>query len=238
EEYSQVPEGHYLLLGDNSAHSRDGRWFGWVPNEHLVGRVACIWWPPPRWRDFTGFSETLWWRVSAGLIVLLTLVRLVVGRIVSAPTADGKERWRFALALAYGFRVPLSRLWLLRWARPEKGDLVLASVAADKGQEASFTGWVAAMPGERVVLEEGRLTVNGRERPLPAVVLEALTAEDAAVAPYGRLRTPEHAQVPEGHYFILAPVKAGEKGDSRTLGWVAERDIVGRVGGAAAGAEE
>jgi len=44
--------------------------------------------------------------------------------------------------------------------------------------------------------------------------------------------------VPEGHYFVLAPVKAGEKGDSRTLGWVAERDIVGRVGGAAAGAEE
>lgn len=235
DEYSRVPEGHYLLLGDNSSHSRDGRWFGWVPNENLVGRVACIWWPPPRWRDFTGFSGTLWWRVSAALVVLLTLVRLLAGRTVTAPTAEGGERWRFALALAYGFRVPLSRLWLLRWARPRRGELVLASVAADKNQEVSFTGWVAALPGERVTLEEGRLLVNGKERPLPAPVLEAPASEDAAAAPYGRLRTPEHAQVPEGHYFVLAPVKAGERGDSRTLGWVAERDILGRVGGPASG---
>ncbi len=62
DQYSLIPPGHYLVLGDNSAHSRDGRYFGWLPNEHIVGRVACIWWPPTRWRDFTGFSRSWWWR--------------------------------------------------------------------------------------------------------------------------------------------------------------------------------
>lgn len=53
--FSLVPADHYLLLGDNSAQSRDGRTFGWVPNSHILGRVSCIWWPVTRWRDFTGF---------------------------------------------------------------------------------------------------------------------------------------------------------------------------------------
>jgi len=48
--YSLVPPDHYLLLGDNSAASRDGRVFGWVPDEHILGRVCAIWWPLRRWR--------------------------------------------------------------------------------------------------------------------------------------------------------------------------------------------
>ena len=46
EEFAVVPEGHYLVLGDNSANSRDGRYFGWLPEDHIVGRVASVWWPP------------------------------------------------------------------------------------------------------------------------------------------------------------------------------------------------
>ena len=61
-EYSVAPGGCYLVCGDNSAHSVDGRYFGWVPNGHLLGRAYCIWWPLSRWRDLTGFSKTLWGR--------------------------------------------------------------------------------------------------------------------------------------------------------------------------------
>ena len=42
---TQVPEGAYLLLGDNSLYSVDGRVWGWLPEEHLLGRVFAIWWP-------------------------------------------------------------------------------------------------------------------------------------------------------------------------------------------------
>ena len=48
DEHSYIPQGHYLMMGDNSANSRDGRYWGWVPNENMVGRVASIWWPPKR----------------------------------------------------------------------------------------------------------------------------------------------------------------------------------------------
>ncbi len=67
-----VPEGHYLVLGDNSGNSRDGRYFGWLPKDHILGRVSNIWWPPAHWRDFTGFSRTWWGRLLLfGLPLLL-----------------------------------------------------------------------------------------------------------------------------------------------------------------------
>jgi signal peptidase I len=39
-----VPEGHYLVLGDNRGDSRDGRDFGFVPRANILGRAARIYW--------------------------------------------------------------------------------------------------------------------------------------------------------------------------------------------------
>jgi len=57
-QYSVVPDGHYFCLGDNSGQSLDGRVYGWVPGENLLGRAAGIWWPLGHRRDFTGFTRT------------------------------------------------------------------------------------------------------------------------------------------------------------------------------------
>ncbi len=45
-----VPKGHVFVLGDNSASSSDGRVWGFVPFENIIGRAELIYWPFNRMR--------------------------------------------------------------------------------------------------------------------------------------------------------------------------------------------
>ena len=43
-----VPENRILPLGDNRDNSRDGRYFGPVSEERILGRAMFKYWPPGR----------------------------------------------------------------------------------------------------------------------------------------------------------------------------------------------
>jgi len=236
DEYAVVPPGHYLVLGDNSANSRDGRVFGWLPKENILGRVACIWWPPAHWRDFTGFSRTWWWRGLMALLAFLLIWRLFLGRLWrvrpgqgGTAVADGERL--FIDRLRYGLPIPFTGRRLYRGRQPRRGELVLYAnplVSADEDGPALLLGRVAALPGETVRFEDGRLTINGGAVAVHESQAARSFAATDAKAVFGRSRKPAHSVVPADHYFILSD--ADEPGlDSRTVCWVAHRRLVGRA---------
>ncbi|MDP3791055.1 MAG: signal peptidase I [Candidatus Omnitrophota bacterium] len=45
-----VPKDSLFVLGDNSANSRDSRYWGFVPKNNLIGKAMCIYWPIKRIR--------------------------------------------------------------------------------------------------------------------------------------------------------------------------------------------
>jgi signal peptidase I len=54
-----VPQGQYLVMGDNRDCSRDGRIIGYIPADHLVGRAVRIW---MNWDGEAG--RPLWHRIG------------------------------------------------------------------------------------------------------------------------------------------------------------------------------
>jgi signal peptidase I len=55
-----VPAGSYLMIGDNRDNSLDGRYWGFVPEDHLVGKATRIWF---NW-DLQRSGGPIWSRIG------------------------------------------------------------------------------------------------------------------------------------------------------------------------------
>ncbi|MFH0876625.1 MAG: signal peptidase I [Candidatus Omnitrophota bacterium] len=46
----KIPTNNYFALGDNSANSKDSRFWGFLDDKYLIGRAVMVYWPPNRIR--------------------------------------------------------------------------------------------------------------------------------------------------------------------------------------------
>jgi len=58
-----VPPGHYFMVGDNRDNSEDGRIWGFVPEDNLVGKATRIWF---NW-DLQRTGGPMWHRIGSAI---------------------------------------------------------------------------------------------------------------------------------------------------------------------------
>lgn len=231
EFHSVVPEGHVFLMGDNSAHSRDGRWFGWMPEHHLLGRVTTIWYPISRWRDLSGFTRSWWWIGGFAVLGLYTLTRLFLGRSIGV-SGEGligllQRGEHVFIRFALGLPVPFTRHRIGRGRGLRRGEIILYRTSRTTADVPDLLlGIVAGLPGEHVSMEDGKLHIDGNKIAEPLLFDEADFSVDGRTGKWGISKKKEYSEVPEDHYYVLTAGN-GSLADSRVLGWVPRAMVVG-----------
>jgi len=149
--------------------------------------------------------------------------------------------------LAYDLKIPFTRVRLLTWGEPARGEIVTCYSPADG---ARLVKRVVAVPGDVIEMRGSRLLINGETAtyaPLPGAAdggaeppgvvywTEDLTGREHTVAimPDARaVRDFGPVAVPAGKFFMMGDNR-DNSGDSRHFGFVDRSAVAGRVVGVA-----
>jgi signal peptidase I len=151
--------------------------------------------------------------------------------------------------LAYGLRVPLTRLYLSQWAEPRRGDIVVVLSPKDGTR---LVKRIVGVPGDTLAMTDNHLELNGHSlgyiragENYGATVASKLMrfaffAEenlDGVVHPVMGLRTINATKrtfaplsVPEGKFFLMGDSRDNSF-DSREFGFASRDAILGKAEG-------
>ncbi len=143
----------------------------------------------------------------------------------------------FVKKYSYGLRLPVTETKIVETGEPRRGDVVVFRLPSDPS--VNYIKRVIGLPGDTVVYERHRLTINGETVPLAPDEESTWNAPVYVEDLYGRehdilVMNPEYStrdntyRVPEGHYFVMGDNRDRSK-DSRFIGAIPEEFLVGEA---------
>ncbi len=143
----------------------------------------------------------------------------------------------FVQKFAYGLRLPVTETKIIETGTPERGDVVVFRLPSDPS--INYIKRVVGLPGDKVVYERQRLTINGKTVSLqrgPEATFDApVFVEDLDGRVHDILVTnPQFStrdgtySVPEGQYFVMGDNRDRSR-DSRFIGAIPEEYLVGEA---------
>ena len=143
----------------------------------------------------------------------------------------------FVKKFSYGLRLPVTETKIVGTGAPERGDVAVFRLPSDPS--VNYIKRVVGLPGDRVVYERHRLTINGEiielEQDPEATRLEPRFVEQLGDRRHDILITnPQYSVndgvyvVPKGHYFVMGDNRDNSK-DSRFIGSIPESHLVGEA---------
>lgn len=143
----------------------------------------------------------------------------------------------FVKKYSYGLRLPVTETKVVETGEPQRGDVIVFRLPADPS--VNYIKRVIGLPGDTIVYERHRLTINGEQVDLKRSDDESWGAPVYVEDLDGRLHdilvmSPEFStrdntyRVPQGHYWVMGDNRDRSK-DSRFIGAIPEEFLVGEA---------
>lgn len=142
----------------------------------------------------------------------------------------------FVKKYAYGLRLPVTESKILETGEPQRGDVIVFRLPSDPS--INYIKRVVGLPGDEIVYERHRLTINGiqmdldqsadatREMPVFVEQLDGREHEILVMSPHSA--RDNTYMVPAGHYFVMGDNRDNSQ-DSRFIGPIPEANLVGEA---------
>ena len=143
----------------------------------------------------------------------------------------------FVKKYSYGLRLPVVEKKIIETGEPGRGDVVVFRLPSEPS--VNYIKRVIGVPGDEIVYQKHRLTVNGElvavtsdkaENSSSGQFVEQLGEREHAILitnPHNSIRDGRYS-VPEGHYFMMGDNRDNSR-DSRFIGAVPETHLVGKA---------
>jgi signal peptidase I len=142
----------------------------------------------------------------------------------------------FVKKFSYGLRLPVTETKILETGSPGRGDVVVFRLPQDPS--VNYIKRVIGLPGDTIVYEDHRLTINGElielERSPDATAGQPVYIENLDGRRHEILITNAYSvrddvyTVPEGHYFVMGDNRDNSK-DSRFIESIPDSHLVGEA---------